>query len=322
MPRPSLLIALALALGCSSALAQTAAYPARSVRFILPFSPGGQTDILGRILAQELTVRLGQPVVAENRPGAGSNLGMELAAKAAPDGYTIVLVSPAISISPSLYRKLNYSPFTDLAPISLVANAPNILLVHPSVPARTLKELVALARANPGKLNFGSGGVGTSIHLAGEMLNSLTGVDIVHVPYKGGNDAMTALQGGQIEMMVNGIAPVIPHIRSGRLRGLAMLTAERVASLPEVPTARQAGVANYEASNWYGVLAPAGTPREVIARLHTEFRTVLGMAEVREKFAVAGIEPRSNTPEEFSAFIKSEAGRYGQVIRTAKIQAE
>ena len=322
MSHPRYLIALALALGCGSALAQTAAYPTKPIRFIMPFSPGGQTDILGRILGQQLAVQLGQSVVAENRPGAGSNLGMELAAKSAPDGYTIVLVSPALVISPSLYKKLNYAPLKDLAPVGLVANAPNILLVHPSVPARTLKELVALARANPGKLNFGSGGVGTSIHLAGEMMKSLTGVNIVHVPYKGGNDAMTALQGGQIEMMVNGIAPVLPQLRSGRVRGLAMLTAERVASLPEVPTAKEAGIPNYEASNWYGVLAPAGTPREVIVRLNTEFRNILDMPEVRERFLAAGVNTRSNTPDEFAAFIKSEAERYAQVIKTANIQAE
>jgi tripartite-type tricarboxylate transporter receptor subunit TctC len=322
MSHPRYLIALALALGCGSALAQTAAYPTKPIRFIMPFSPGGQTDILGRILGQQLAFQLGQSVVAENRPGAGSNLGMELAAKSAPDGYTIVLVSPALVISPSLYKKLNYAPLKDLAPVGLVANAPNILLVHPSVPARTLKELVALARANPGKLNFGSGGVGTSIHLAGEMMKSLTGVNIVHVPYKGGNDAMTALQGGQIEMMVNGIAPVLPQLRSGRVRGLAMLTAERVASLPEVPTAKEAGIPNYEASNWYGVLAPAGTPREIIVRLNTEFRNILGMPEVRERFLAAGVNTRSNTPDEFAAFIKSEAERYAQVIKAANIQAE
>lgn len=321
-PRYLIALALALALGCGSALAQTAAYPTKPIRFIMPFSPGGQTDILGRILGQQLAVQLGQSVVAENRPGAGSNLGMELAAKSAPDGYTIVLVSPALVISPSLYKKLNYAPLKDLAPVGLVANAPNILLVHPSVPARTLKELVALARANPGKLNFGSGGVGTSIHLAGEMMKSLTGVNIVHVPYKGGNDAMTALQGGQIEMMVNGIAPVLPQLRSGRVRGLAMLTAERVASLPEVPTAKEAGIPNYEASNWYGVLAPAGTPREIIVRLNAEFRNILGMPEVRERFLAAGVNTRSNTPDEFAAFIKSEAERYAQVIKTANIQAE
>ena len=322
MSHPRYLIALALALGCGSALAQTAAYPTKPIRFIMPFSPGGQTDILGRILGQQLAVQLGQSVVAENRPGAGSNLGMELAAKSAPDGYTIVLVSPALVISPSLYKKLNYAPLKDLAPVGLVANAPNILLVHPSVPARTLKELVALARTNPGKLNFGSGGVGTSIHLAGEMMKSLTGVNIVHVPYKGGNDAMTALQGGQIEMMVNGIAPVLPQLRSGRVRGLAMLTAERVASLPEVPTAKETGIPNYEASNWYGVQAPAGTPREVIVRLNTEFRNILDMPEVRERFLAAGVNTRSNTPDEFAAFIKSEAERYAQVIKAANIQAE
>ena len=316
------LILLILTFGCAHALAQGAPYPAKTVRFILPFSAGGQTDILGRILAQKLAVQLGQPVVPENRPGAGSNLGMELASKAAPDGHTIVLVSPAIAISPALYKKLSYDPLRDLAPIGLVATVPNVLLVHPSVPARNLKELAALARSRPGTLNFGSGGVGTSIHLAGEMFKSLAGIDIVHVPYKGGNDAMAALLGGQIEMMVNGVAPVIPQIRSGRVRGLAVLTAQRVPSLPAVPTANEAGIRNYEASNWYGALAPAGTPKEIIARLNAELTTILGMPDVREKMTAAGIDPVSNTPEQFSAFIRSEASRYAQVIKTAKIQAD
>jgi len=318
----SFVFAVVSSLACTGAYAQQGSFPAKPVRLVVPFVPGGQSDILGRILAQRVSMQIGHSVVVDNRPGAGSNLGMEHASKAAPDGYTTILVSPAIAISPSLYRNLNYDPIRDLSAITLVARVPNVLLVHPSLPVRSLQELIALAKANPGKLNFGSGGVGTSIHLAGEMLKSLTGIDIVHVPYKGGNDALTALMGGQIELMVNGVAPVIPQVQQGRVRPLAVLTSQRVPSLPKVPTAQEAGVQDYEASNWYGVLAPAGTPSEIIARLNAEFTKALGAVEVRDKMTAAGIDPVISTVEEFASFIQAEARRYAQVIKAAKIRVD
>ncbi len=297
-------------------------YPTKPIRFILPFPAGGPTDILGRLLGQKLTDQLGQPVVPENRPGAGGNVGAEVAAKAPPDGYTIVLCAPSLAISPSLYQKLNYDPARDFAPISLVAQIPNVLLVHPSVPAKSLKELVQLARANPGKLNFGSGGLGTSNHLGSEMLKGLAKIDIVHVPYKGSNMAMLGMIGGEVDMVVIGIPPTLPQIQAGKVRALAVLSAERVPSLPGVPTAKEAGIANYEVTTWYGILVPAGTPRDIVGRLHAGLARVVGMADTRDRMQYAGFEPLSSTPEQFAEFIKTETVRWAKVIKDANVKVE
>ena len=302
------------------AAAQT--YPGKPVRFILPFPPGGPTDILGRILGQKLGDQLGQPVVPENRPGAGGNVGTEYAAKQPPDGYAIVLASPSLSISPTLYKKLNYDPIRDFAHISLVAQIPNVLLVHPSVPAKTLKELVQLAKANPGKLNFGSGGLGTSNHLGSEMLKGLTGINIVHIPFKGSNMAMLGMIGGEVDMVVIGMPPALPQIQAGKVRALAVLSAERVSALPNVPTAKEAGIANYEVTTWYGILAPAGTPRDIIARLNAEWIKIAGMADTKDKMRGAGYEPLSSTPEQFVEFIKTETVRWAKVIKDANVKVE
>ena len=297
-------------------------YPSRPVRFILPFPPGGPTDILGRIIGQKLAVQLGQPVVPENRPGAGGNVGTEYAAKQTPDGYTIVLVAPSLAISPGLYKKLGYDPVRDFTPLSLVAQIPNVLLVHPSVPAKTLRELVLLAKANPGKLNFGSGGLGTSNHLGGEMFKGLTGVSMVHVPYKGSNEAMVGMMGGHVDMVVIGVPPTLPHIKAGRVRPLAILAERRVPYLPEVPTAKEAGVANYVVTTWYGILAPAGTPREIINRLNAEWIKIEAQGDTREKMAAAGYDPMTSTPDQFAEFIKSEMVSWTKVIKDANIKIE
>ena len=297
-------------------------YPSKPVRFILPFPPGGPTDILGRIIGQKLAPQLGQPVVAENRPGAGGNVGTEYAAKQPADGYAMVLASPSLSISPGLYSKLGYDPVRDFAPISLVAQTPNILLVHPSVPARTLKELVQLAKAHPGKLNFGSGGLGTSNHLGSEMLKGLTGIDMVHVPYKGSNEAMIGMIGGHVDMVVIGVPPTIPHIKAGRVRPLAVLAAQRLPYLPEVPTSKEAGVPNYEVITSYGILAPAGTPREVINRLNAEWIKIAALADTKERMGAAGFEPMTSTPEQYGEFIKTEMVRWAKVIKDANVKIE
>ena len=314
------LIVLALVLGAGIAQAQS--YPTKAVRLILPFPPGGPTDILGRVISQKMTEFIGQPMIVDNRGGAGGNLGVELAAKAPPDGYTLVLSSPLIAISPSLYEKLNYDPAKDLAPIARVANIDNVMIVHPSVPAKTLKEFIALARARPGKLNFGSGGSGTTTHLASEILKNITKIDIVHVPYKGTGVALIGLMGGQVDMLVMAVAACAGQIQGGKVRALAVLSDKRSSVIPKVPTSKEAGIDNFEVPIWYGILAPAATPREIITRLNTEFTKTLKSPDVREKFAGAGVEPATSTPEEFASFIKSETVRYGKVIKATGIKAD
>lgn len=306
----------------SAALAADVPYPAKVVRMILPFPPGGPTDILGRVVGQKLTESLGQPVVIDNRPGAGGNVGTDYASKQAPDGYTIVLVSPALAISPSLYKKLGYDPVKDLTMVSLVAQIPNVLLVHPSVPAKTLKDFVQLARGNPGTLNFGSGGVGTGQHLAGEMLNVLTKTKLVHVPYKGSNQAMMGMIGGQIEMVVIGIPSAVQQVQAGRVRALAVLAGERSPILPNVPTSKEAGFAGFEVLSWYGIAAPAGTPREIVARLNAELTKIMKSPDGRERLTAVGFDPAFSPPEHFAEFLQSEIARYAKVVKAAGIQPE
>jgi tripartite-type tricarboxylate transporter receptor subunit TctC len=315
----------ACALGGAAALSASVAaqqFPAKQVRFILPFPPGGPTDMLGRALAQKLSEQVGQPVVADNRPGAGGNLGLELTAKAPPDGYTVVLSSPLVAISPSLYAKLNYDPQRDLAPVSLVAFIQNVLIVHPSVPAKTLRQLIDIARRNPAKLNFGSGGIGTTSHLAPSLLLSLARINMVHVPYKGTGLALAAMIGGEIDMLVMAVPAAAAQIQSGKVRALAVLADKRQPTLPDVPTSREAGVENYEVPIWYGILTSAGTPRDIVNRWHSEIGRALGAPDLRERLTTAGIEPRPMTPEQFAGFIKSEAVRYAQVIRDAGIKPQ
>jgi tripartite-type tricarboxylate transporter receptor subunit TctC len=316
----------ALVLGCvltaTIAQAQQTPYPSRPLRLILPFPPGGSTDLLGRALAERLGESLRQPVVPENRPGAGGNVGAEAAARSAPDGYTLVLCAPSLAISPSLYRKLNYDPLRDLVPVGLVATIPNLLVVHPSVPVRTLAELAQHARANPGKLNFGTGGPGTSNQLAADMFRSLTKTEIVLVPYKGAETAMLAVLSGQVQMLVIGTPASTTHVKSGKLRALALLGKERYPDLPDVPTAAESGMPEFEVDTWYGVLAPAGVPREIVARLNGDLVRMMRAPEMRERLAPMGIQPLASTPEEFGEFLKSEVARWGKVVREAGAQVE
>ena len=297
-------------------------YPVKPIRIILPMNPGGATDILGRIMGQKFAERLGQPFVPENRPGAGGNLGLELAAKARPDGYTIVLSPPAIVLSPSLYKKLNYDPIKDFAPISFVAEIPNVLVVRTSLPVKSLKEFIEYAKANPGKVNFGSGGIGTTNHVAGEVLKSLAKINIVHVPYKGVNQAMVAMMGGEVDMVVIGTPSSLPQIQAGKVRALAVLSEERLPPLPSVPTAREAGIDNFEMSASYGLLAPAGTPREIINRLNAEWVRIAAAPDVRESIQKVGFEPLSSTPEKFAEFIKKEIARWGRIIKEANLSLD
>jgi len=294
-------------------------YPTKPIRFVLPYPPGGPTDFLGRLIGQKLGERLGQPVVPDNRPGAGGNVGTEVAAKAPPDGYTIAIGGLWLSISPSLYKKLNYDPLKDLAPISIVSQSPNLLLVHPSLPVKGLKDLVEYARTNPGKLNFSSSGVGSPLHLAGELFKSLVKIDVVHVPYKGGGGpALTALMGGEVQMMVLGPGASMPQINAYKVKALAALTTERIPSLPDVPTAKEAGI-DLVVTSWHGILAPAGTPRDIVNRLSAEWTKIAAMPDIQEKMRNAGFEAKSSTPEQFAEFIKAETTLWGKVIKEAKV---
>jgi tripartite-type tricarboxylate transporter receptor subunit TctC len=298
------------------------AYPSRPVRFILPFPPGGGTDILGRVIAERLSTSLGQPVVTENRGGAGGNVGAEAAAHSAPDGYTIVLVAPSLAISPSLYSKLNYDPVKDLAPISLVATVPNVMITNPSVEAKNLQEFIALARSKPGQMNFGSGGAGTSNHLAGELFNIVTGAKLVHVPYKGVNLAMQGVLAGEIQLVFIGIPAALPHIKAGKLRALALVAPQRSPALPDVPTVAEAGLKDFDVTTWYGVMVPAGTPRPIVTRLNGELVKIMQAPEVKERLAGMATDPLTSTPEEFAAYLRQEIAKWGDVVRKANLKAD
>lgn len=315
-------VSAALSLISAAVPAQAQAYPAKPLRLILPFPPGGGTDILGRILAQRLGETLGQQVIAENRPGAGGNVGAEYTARQPADGYTIVLCSPSISISPSLYKKLNYDPAKDLTPISLVASIPNLLVVHPAVPAKTLQELVALARKNPGKLNFGSGGAGTTNDLGARYFIAENKLKIEMIPHKGANQAQTALLSGEVDMLVIGTAAAAPYVKAGKLRALAALGDKRDAAVPEVPTVAEAGLPWFKVDTWYGVLAPAGTPRDIVNRLNGAFVKLLNDPATRKLLAARGTDPLTSTPEEFAQFIRSETERWGKVVRASGATAD
>ncbi|HKW37424.1 MAG TPA: tripartite tricarboxylate transporter substrate binding protein [Burkholderiales bacterium] len=304
------------------ALAQAPdAWPSRPIRLILPFPPGGPTDILGRMIGERLTAGLGQPVVVENRGGAGGNLGAEVAAKSAPDGYTILLVSNPIVISPSLYSKLNYDPRKDFAPVSLLATVPNVMVTYPSLGVSTLQEFIALAKSKPG-MNFGSGGAGTSNHAAGELFNIVAGVKLVHVPYKGVNLAMNDVLAGRIQFVVIGVPAAGPHIKAGRLRALAVIAPRRLPALPDVPTVAEAGLPNFEVTTFYGMLAPAGTPAAIVRRLNAELVRIMHSQELKDRLATMATEPATDTPEEFAEFLKRETAKWAEVVRKAGLKVD
>ena len=311
---------LALALVAGPACAQ--GYPSKPIRLILPFPAGAPSDMIGRVVAQKLAEQVSENVLPDNRTGAGGNLGIALAAKAPPDGYTLLVVSPTIAISPSLYSTLGYDAARDLAPVARLATIENVLLVHPSVPAKSLKQFVALARAHPGKLNYGSGGPGTTNHLANELLKHLEKINMVHVPYKGATLATVALIGGEIDEVIVSVASVLPMIQAGKVRPLAVLSERRVPTLPDVPTARESGFADFTMSIWYGLFAPAATPREIIARLNREVTRVLDAPDVRSKMAASGIDPWPGTPEDMGNLLRSETARYAAIIRSAGLPKE
>jgi tripartite-type tricarboxylate transporter receptor subunit TctC len=292
-------------------------YPSRPVRMVVPYAAGGGVDIVARAVGQELAKRLGQPVLVENRTGAGSNIGSDFVAKATPDGYTLLMASPANAINMSLYRKMPYDTQRDLAPVALVGAVPSVLVVNPSLPAKSVAELVALAKAKPGGLNYGSGGSGTSEHLSAEMFKSLAGVEIVHVPYKGGANAMTDVISGQLSLMFTNMLGAMPHLRSGKLKALGVAGAQRAAQLPDVPTFAEAGYKDFEVSVWWGVMAPAGTPAPVLAQLNREIVASLGAPELRERLDAMGARILGGTPEEFRAFIAREIERWARAVKAS-----
>ena len=298
-------------------------YPNKPLRLIIPFpGAGGGADFVGRVAGVKLSEGLGQPVVIENRPGAAGNIGLELGAKAQPDGYTVVIAPPSLTISPSLYKKLGYDPVKDLAPISLLAEIPNLLTIRQTIPANTLKEFVDYARASPGKLNFGTSGIGTSVHLATVLFMHQTGIDMVHVTYKGSSQALVAMIGNEVDLVVLGPTSALPHIKAGRVKALAVMRDTRLAALPQVPTLKEAGVENSEVITWYGLLAPAGTPREIVRRLNAEWVKAAATPDTREKMAVAGVEVLTSSPEQFADMIRKEIPRWGKVVRDANIKIE
>ena len=297
-------------------------FPGKPIRMIVAYPPGGGTDIVGRMVAQKLAENFAQTVVIDNRGGAAGNIGSEIAARSAPDGYTLLMGNVAPNaINVSLYAKLGYDPVTDFAPVSLVASTPNILVVHPALAVKSVADLVALARAKPATLNYPSAGLGSSSHLAGELFDSLAVVKMVHIPYKGGGPALTDLLGGQVQLMFATMPAAMPHVRSGKLRAVAVTSAKRSQAMPELPTLGET-LKGYDASTWYGVLAPAATPRAIIATLHGAILKILGVAETRDRLLAQGFEPVGGTPAEFGAYIKSEIVKWGRVIKAAGIKPE
>lgn len=316
--RITLLVALALA----SATVSAQNYPTRTVRIVVPYAPGGNTDFTARVIAGKLTEIFGQQVVVENRAGGATNIGSDLVAKAAPDGYTILMGGASNAINMSLYQKLPYDTLRDFAPVSLCVKGANVLAVHPSVPVKNIKELIALAKTRPGKLNYASSGLGSSNQMAGELFKMMAGVNIVHVPYKGNSPALTDTIGGQVEMIFSGVPLLVPHIQGGRIRAIGIGSLKRFPALPQVPTIDEAGLKGYEATTWFGMLAPIKTPKEIVARLNVEVGKILASAEVSEKFINEGVEPMGGSTDFFTAFIRDEIAKYAKVVKAANLKGE
>jgi tripartite-type tricarboxylate transporter receptor subunit TctC len=307
--------ALLLTLAAGPASAQ--AWPAKPIRYVVPFPPAGATDILARWAAEKMGPALGQNVIVENRAGAAGMLGTELVAKSPPDGYTILMATAAQAINETLYTRAAFSFARDLTPVALIARVPNVMEVHPSVPARTVREFIALAKSRPGQINYASSGSGTSIHMSAELFKMMTGTSMVHVPYKGSAQALTDLMAGQVSVMFDNLPASMPHLKSGRLRAVAITTAARYPGLPDLPTIAESGVPGYEASAWFGVVAPAGTPREVVARLNSEINRAISPADMRERFAQQGATAAPGNPEEFGTYIRSEIAKWGKVVQAS-----
>ena len=311
--------ALALA---AAPFAHAQPYPTKPIRYVVPFPPAGATDILARFVADKLTPALGHQVVVENRAGAAGNVGMEFVAKSPPDGYTIVMSTAAQFINETLYPKLTFSLMRDFAAVALIAHVPNILEVHPALPVKTVKEFIALAKSRPGQLNYASSGSGTSIHMSAELFKMMTGVSMLHVPYKGSAPALVDLMAGQVQVMFDNLPSSMPYLKTGRLRPIAVTTAKRYPGLADIPTISESGVPGYEAVAAFGVLAPAGTPREVVARLNTEINRAIRLPDMQERFLQQGATPAPGTPEEYAAFTRSEIAKWAKVVKVSGAKVE
>ena len=297
-----------------------ATYPARTVRIIVPYAAGGNTDITARAIGSRLGEVFGQQVIVDNRPGGATNIGSELAARAAPDGYTLLMGGASNAINMTLYARPPYDTLRDFAPVVLCVKGANVLSVHPSLPARNLRQLVALAKARPGQLNFASSGLGSSNQMAGELFKMMAGIDLQHVPYKGNAPALADTVAGHVEMLFSGVPALLPHLNSGRLRAIAIGSLQRFAALPEVPTFDESGLKGYEATTWFGLMAPAKTPADIVARLNSETGKILAAPDLRSRFINDGLEPVGGSREEFGRFIRDEIGKYSKVIRAAGLQ--
>ena len=316
--------ALAALFACAAGVAAAQAnYPAKAIRYVVPFPAGGPLDIVARAIGQDLNKAWNQPVIIDNRPGAGGNIGADLVAKAPPDGYTILMGAVSThAINVTLYSKLPYDPLKDFAPVTLITSVPNVLVVHPSLPAKSVKDLIALAKARPGQLNFASGSTGSAGHLAGELFNSLAGVQMTHIPYKGAAPAVIDLIAGHVSLMFDNLASALPNIKAARVRALAVTTLKRSPLLPALPTINESGLRGFDVSTWFGIFAPAGTPPEIVNKLNSEVVRVLHTPEMLARLALLGAEPVGNKPDEFAAFIKTEIPKYAKVVRASGAKAD
>lgn len=316
-----LAIALAALLLGAAAPAPAADYPARAVHFVVPYPPGGTTDVLARLMAQWLSQKMGQQFVVENKPGGGNNIGTELVVRAAPDGYTMLLVNPANGINTTLYRNLSFNFVRDIAPVAGIVRTPNVMEVTPSLPVKTVREFIDYCKAHPGTINMASSGSGTSVHLSGELFKSMTGCDMVHVPYKGAGPALTDLMAGQVQVIFDNLPSSAPFIRSGRIRGLAVTSAQRDASFPDLPTVGET-VPGYEATAWFGIGMPKGTPREIVEKVNAEVNRALADPKMRERLAQLGGTPIAGTPEDFGNVIRAETEKWAKVVISSGAKVE
>ena len=318
---PRLFAASLLCLAAAGQLAQAADYPTRPVKWVVPYPPAGTTDVLARIVAQWLSEKLGQPFVIENKPGAGNNLGTESVVKAAPDGYTMLLVNPANGINATLYKELNFNVIRDIAPVAGIVRTPNVMEVTPSFPAKTVAEFIAYCKANPGKINMASSGSGTSVHLSGELFKSMTGCQMLHVPYKGAGPALTDLMGGQVDVIFDNLPSSVGHIKGGKIRALGVTSQEREPSMPQLPTIAET-VPGYEATAWFGIGMPKGTPKEIIDKINAEVNRALADPKMRERLAELGGKPIAGTPEDFGKVIAAETAKWEKVVISSGAKVE
>jgi tripartite-type tricarboxylate transporter receptor subunit TctC len=317
----AVVLGLTLGVPLTAAGAEAERYPSKPIRIVVPFTPGGSNDLIGRVVAQKLNDAWGQPVIIDNRPGGGSTIGIEVVVRAAPDGYTLLTTSGGIAINGSLY-KLSFNPLTDLTPVALLAQMPYLLASNPSLPVKTVKDVIALARAQPGKLVFSSSGAGTSSHLTMEMFKSAAKIDMLHVPYKGGNPAVTAVMTGEAQLTFNVITGTLQHVKSGKLRALAVSSAKRAEVAPEIPTVAESGVPGFEVIAWYNMFAPAHTPRPIVNRLNAEINRILQQPDVRERFHALGVSPLSGSPDDLGKYLKFEVDRWAKLIKERGIKLD